>query len=779
MVINVNFRLMFICFFPYFVLFFLSFHLFVFLCVFFFSSRRRHTRCALVTGVQTCLFRSEAGLFAGRGGFSSTWRPTTDSPLTGAGESSRRGATMPLSISRHAFLATAVAAALAICATTAAAQDRTYRFELPRQSLAQTLRDYGQIAGQQIVFTEALVEGRSAPELRGTYTAEEALERLLEDSGLTTETNAAGVIMIRREVRDPGAATLGEVVVTGTRIRRDTIDTPAPIVALGPEELDDRGAQDLNETVAELPFVSQSNSATSDGGNAQSEGLSTIELRSLGDNRTLVLIDGRRTVSNSAQANRVSLSSIPDDFVDRIEIITGGASSVYGSDAIAGVVNIITERDQTGFRIKANGGISKEGDDERTEVTASWGTKFNDDRGYFLVSGTYEERWGIAATDRPFALIEADFDYNTSLGINEFNGISPDGGPGGDFPADTFPPNLLRDRSTDFFPGGIFDADASGDDPLGYFGPDGFVYLGTDVSAGDVADRYAASDRAFNNILNPRKRHLAAAKLNCAVSDATELFAHVQFAREDTLSVQRPESFDDAADFSFFNPETGRLEFDNGVGDIDSDDPLVILFAPPELKTADGSEGLGDIDWDRRFDEVGRNEVENRRTTIRSWFGARGDAWGDYWKWEASVGYGDFTQEQTRRNELNLFALEQGLRTEFVDPGNSNEIQCASAQARAAGCVPVNLFGVGSISPAAAEYIRADLRLDANIRQQTFQGILNGPLFDLPAGTVGSAFGIEYRKDTLRLRNDELSRSGGTTALTVPNTDGSNTAVEG
>src|SRR3546814_4866467 len=97
---------------------------------------------------------------------------------------------------------------------------------------------------------------------------------------------------------------------------------------------------------SDLPFVSLSNSATSEGGNAQSEGLSTIELRSLGDSRTLVLIDGRRTVSNSAQANRVSLSSIPDDFVDRIEIITGGASSVYGSDAIAGVVNIITRSEE-------------------------------------------------------------------------------------------------------------------------------------------------------------------------------------------------------------------------------------------------------------------------------------------------------------------------------------------------------------------------------------------------------------------------------------------------
>src|SRR3546814_12784401 len=107
--------------------------------------------------------------------------------------------------------------------------------------------------------------------------------------------------MIRREVRDPGAAPLGEVVVTGTRIRRDTIDTPAPIVALGPEELDDRGAQDLNETVEALPFVSQSNSATSDGGNAQSEGLSTIELRSLGAKRTQVLTDVGRNIPHHGQ----------------------------------------------------------------------------------------------------------------------------------------------------------------------------------------------------------------------------------------------------------------------------------------------------------------------------------------------------------------------------------------------------------------------------------------------------------------------------------------------
>lgn len=687
---------------------------------------------------------------------------------------------MPLPTLRRVFLATAVAAALTVCAASAAAQGRSYRFEYPQQALSQALRTFGQTAGQQIVFTDDLVAGRTAPELRGTYTADEALERLLEGSDLEAETNAAGVITIRRKTEQDPAVTLADIVVTGSRIRRDTIDTATPVVTFSAEELDDAGAQDLNETLAELPFVTQSNSATSDGGNAQSEGLSTIDLRAIGDNRTLVLIDGRRTVSNSAQANRVSLSSIPDDFVDRIEIITGGASSVYGSDAIAGVVNIITETGQTGFKIKATGGITDEWDDERTELTASWGTRFNGDRGYFLVSGTYEERWGIAATDRAFALIEADFDYNAKLGINEFNGINPDGGPGGDFPADSFPPNLMRDRSTTFFPGGIFDANTSGDDPVGYFNADNeFVFLGRDVSASDVADRFGETDRIFNNILNPRERYLSAAKLDYQLSDRTELFAQVQFAREETLSVRRPQSFNDSTDFSFFNADTGRLEIDNGVGNIDRDDPLVQLYAPPELKVADGSEGLASFNWDRRFDEVGRTETENERTTVRSWLGARGDAWGDYWQWEASVGYGDFTQKQVRRNELNLLALERGLNTEFVDPGNSDEIQCRSAAARAEGCVPVNLFGVGSISPEAVDYIRADLRLDASIRQESFQAIVDGPLFDLPAGPVSAAFGTEYRKDTLRLRNDDLSRFGGTTEITVPDTDGSISVYEG
>src|SRR3546814_12834989 len=101
----------------------------------------------------------------------------------------------------------------------------------------------------------------------------------------------------------------------------------------------------------------------------------------------------------------------------------------------------------------------------------------------------------------------------------------------------------MRDRSTTFFPGGLFDVNISGDDPIGYYDGNQYVYLGRDVSASDVADRYGETDRIYNNILNPRTRYLGAAKLNFDVSDATELLGQVIFARAETLSRRPPQTW--------------------------------------------------------------------------------------------------------------------------------------------------------------------------------------------------------------------------------------------
>src|SRR3546814_13626632 len=127
------------------------------------------------------------------------------------------------------------------------------------------------------------------------------------------------------------------------------------------------------------------------------------------------------------------------------------------------------------------------------------------------------------------------------------------------------------------------------------------------------------------------------------------------------------------------------------IGDDDEEDAFAQLYGPDEFKNADGS--LREtIDWNRRFDEVGLTETHNKRTTIPSWLGARGDAWGA-WQWEATSGYGDFTPDQVRLNESNPFALEKGIQTEFV-PRSKPELHGQRANAAAAGCVPTHLLGL-------------------------------------------------------------------------------------
>ena len=145
---------------------------------------------------------------------------------------------------------------------------------------------------------------------------------------------------------------LEEVVVTGTRIRRTAdFDLPVPVQSLSARDLEVSGVNQLGEAIIELPSVTAALTSETSQSSTQSSGQSTISLRNLGSSRTLTLIDGRRTVGNTSTGSTISLDTIPDTFVERIEVITGGTTAVYGSDAVTGVVNIITRDDFEGFSI--------------------------------------------------------------------------------------------------------------------------------------------------------------------------------------------------------------------------------------------------------------------------------------------------------------------------------------------------------------------------------------------------------------------------------------------
>ncbi|MGZ0787855.1 hypothetical protein ACXM5X_33540, partial [Pseudomonas saponiphila] len=165
-------------------------------------------------------------------------------------------------------------------------------------------------------------------------------------------------------------------------------------------------------------------------------------------------------------------------------------------------------------------------------------------------------------------------------------------------------------------------------------------------------------------------------------------------------------------------------------------------YIPAEIAATGGGKS---ITWDRRFEEVGPVESDNERTTLRTWVGLQGDLF-ETWTWDASVGYGQFEQRQRRSNEISIRRLRNALNAVYAADGVT--IQCASEAARAEGCVPVNIFGEGSISKEGADYIRANPYINTDITQFNALGYISGELFELPAGGVQSAFGMEYRRDT-------------------------------
>ncbi len=180
----------------------------------------------------------------------------------------------------------------------------------------------------------------------------------------------------------PDTSTMEEVVVTGSRILSPNLDSPSPVQSITAENLESTGALNVQDVLLKnptmgTPTLSRTNSAFLTSG----AGVATVDLRNLGIDRTLTLIDGRRFVSGLPGSAAVDYNTIPAQFIERIDVLTGGASAVYGSDAVAGVVNIILKKDFEGIAFDGQYGASAEGDNQETQVGLTFGTNTADDRG--------------------------------------------------------------------------------------------------------------------------------------------------------------------------------------------------------------------------------------------------------------------------------------------------------------------------------------------------------------------------------------------------------------
>ena len=196
-----------------------------------------------------------------------------------------------------------------------------------------------------------------------------------------------------------------EIIVTGSRIARDPNLTGAlPVQTVPSEEIQLSGEFALADVVNDIPALLLSITSETSIDSTATSGANILNLRGLGANRTLTLVNGRRHVSGVQGSSALDVGSIPMRLVERVEVLTGGGSAIYGADAVTGVVNFILKDDYEGFGVGVSYGISAEGDGQQTVVTGTWGTNFANDRGNFVVSVDYRADEGLSMRDRPGSL---------------------------------------------------------------------------------------------------------------------------------------------------------------------------------------------------------------------------------------------------------------------------------------------------------------------------------------------------------------------------------------
>lgn len=564
--------------------------------------------------------------------------------------------------------------------------------------------------------------------------------------------SSVGIAALAAATQEAEVATDDVVTVTGSRIERSNLTAGTPISTFDAFQIDLSGATNSAEILRTLPAIGVS-AVTSTNSNffTNSSGVNTVELRNLSEDRTLVLVNGRRFVAGLPGSNTVDFNSIPTELIERIEVVTGGASAIYGSDALAGVINVILKDDFDGVVASGQAGISEEGDDESYQLSTTLGSEFADGRGSAVASLTWSRDNGVYAADRA----GRDTDAFSSAFF---------GGPIEDWQQDIVPfYSSFSERGRIIIPGAS--SNFVFDERDGTVRP--FSSAGVNGEAIDGFNR-----QAFRAIAVPTERFLFSSNVSYEVSDRVNFFFEGTYASTETQS--RLEPFPLSSEDVYGGNQAQFVDTDNDGTPDRADFGISILnpLVPEGIRDqaragadfdGDGIQDISDDDlrvgFARRTTELVNRGANNTRQTARLVFGAEGDL-SDTWSYEISANLGRTTQMQRSTGQVNVLNMRQALDAIVDDAGN---IVCRDPIARAQGCVPVNIFGEGSISPGAADYLRAPSSVQATIEQQVYQGFVSGDLgvsSPFADENVAVVLGAEYRSESSESIPDALSQVG-------------------
>jgi len=306
---------------------------------------------------------------------------------------------------------TCLACGIAI-ATTATASAQPRSINIPSEEAAKSIPEFARQENIQIVAPVSQLHGIKTPAVSGNLELEDALKALLVGTGLEVASNDGATIVLRQasvqpppleqsQMADAGPPPSESIIVTGSRVISDAGTSPTPLTMVSAKQLRDTTPGNLADGLNKLPIFQGSQIIGRPGDGSQNFSSNTLNLRNFGMQRTLVLLDGHRAASSNGDGS-VDIDTLPQMLVSRIDIVTGGASAVYGSDAVTGVVNFVLDKKFNGFKADVNSGLSTYGDAMSYNIDAAGGTDLFGGRGHFEAALEYRHRDPVNQSARPY-----------------------------------------------------------------------------------------------------------------------------------------------------------------------------------------------------------------------------------------------------------------------------------------------------------------------------------------------------------------------------------------
>ncbi len=526
------------------------------------------------------------------------------------------------------------------------------------------------------------------------------------------------------QAQDADTSTIETVTVTSTRVQREGYSAPTPVTSVSAKDIEDETPTTVADVLTNIPSFRPDSTPTTSGVNSLGGGQITADLRGLGADRTLVLVNGKRFVPVSSDGTP-DLTQIPTLLVDRVEVVTGGASAAYGSDAVAGVVNFILKNHLKGLQGSLQYGESQYSDDIEEQGSLAYGGSFLDDKLTVMVGADYINNEGIGGQyTRPWGRREVGLITNSAYATNGLPNyiIAP-----GDHNSTMSNGGLIVGATTTT---GAKSAALNGI----AFGPGGTPYnfeygkvFGTSMIGGEQGE----PNPTLNSLLGkPFTALTSLGRAEYAIDPDITAFLEISASRTTAGGAsQQPR--------------------DSGLV-IHSDN----AYLPQSITSAMAADHLSTITIGRYYDDIGLIKLHTQNKTGRVIGGFEGKIFGD-WTWDANYQYGEnryfLNFGPNNRNNANWL-----LATDAVVNSATGATVCRSTLTNpASGCIPVDPFGDGSAKTNSFVNGSATYKL---VMDQTVTDIdLNGNPFSTWAGVVSVASGLEYRREAARATADSVS----------------------